>query len=57
MIEIRCNTCWRYRRVGLDKLIYMHGTGCDLPSVAALVTSDCPKRQPTSDTPCGARCV
>jgi hypothetical protein len=35
MIEITCKTCWRYRRVALDILIYMHGADCDLPSVAA----------------------
>jgi hypothetical protein len=57
MIEITCNTCWRYRRIGLDKLIYMHGADCDLSSVAALATPDCPKRQPASDAPCGARCA
>jgi hypothetical protein len=57
-IAIDCVKCPRYGRHRLDKLLAMHGPYYSLPQLAAFVSWDCPRRQsPSTDDPCGARCL
>jgi hypothetical protein len=44
-LEVSCNRCDRKGRVGMARLMAQHGPAMSMPSLLALLSADCPKRQ------------
>jgi hypothetical protein len=44
-LEIACNRCERKGRAAVDRLMAQHGRLMSIPTLLALLSADCPKRQ------------
>jgi hypothetical protein len=48
-LEIVCNRCERKGRAAVDRLMTQHGSLMSIPTLLALLSGDCPKRQAAND--------
>jgi hypothetical protein len=44
-LEIACNRCERNGRAAVDRLMTQHGPLMSIPTLLAVLSADCPKRQ------------
>jgi thymidine kinase len=55
MLEIACNKCGRYGRLGVQNLIAAHGADMDLPNLKDMLAKGCPRLEnPRYDDRCHA---
>jgi hypothetical protein len=45
MLEIACSQCERNGRAAVDQLMAQHGPRMPIPTLLALLSADCPRRQ------------